>query len=411
MTSTTAGCFFGDTALTVTATDGRNWRTSTAAHGPAGPFDGDYPALDDAAAPSEHLDGNGAPAQFVPYTAGEPELVQVGDRTDHYFHWPIHGFTRSVGGAEEALIFFSRGVFFGEAPSVTYVDVLRGGVSTTGAADRRVMWDPTATGGDRYFPLDVEEDGLRYFACGKRNNGGFTSRLFLARVAPDQATDPAAYRYWNPATATWQAEQISPACTPDACPVEGVIEMSPFADYHTSVSWNPFLEQYLLVAGNGGGATIHVADALTGPWSPGTDLPATADGAYGFLTATATEGLPNYHAREAVSLRSGDGRTVVLSYLHATPEGPEDRGIKLVRLALERAPKGDDGDDGGPQDDPDDPAASGDVASCGCGAGGGRSAPVGLALLALLLMYGRAHESSRRGDGRAVPRGVQEGRG
>jgi hypothetical protein len=383
--------FFGDTALTVTAADGSNWRTSTAAHGPTGPLEGDYPPLDDAAAPSEHLDGNGAPAQFVPYTAAEPELVDAGGETLHYYHWPIYGFTRAAGGGEEALVFFSRGVFFGDAPSATYVDIVRdGGVQTSGAADRRLLWNPAVAEVDRYFPIDVEESGFRYFVAGKRSNGGYTSRLFLARVPPEEATDPAAYRYWNPATGEWQAEQVSPPCGPDACTAEGIIEVSAFADYHTSISWNPYLEKYLLVAGNGLGAALHVADALTGPWSAGTVLPATDDGAYGFLTPTATQGLPNYHARETVQLRSADGRTVVLSYLHAVDEGPGDRAVKLFRLTMER-PAGDgegdgeDGEDDAPGDDEDDL-----VAGCGCGASAsGRGLPAALALALMAIGFAR----------------------
>ncbi|HEY6558021.1 MAG TPA: hypothetical protein VI072_12140 [Polyangiaceae bacterium] len=323
--------FFGDTALTVRGVDGRAWRTSTAAHGPAGPFAGNYPALDDATAPSEHLDANRAAKQFVVYTASEPEFV--GDR--HFYHWPKYGITRTVGGREEALIFFSRGAFDGQTPSVGYVDVTRDGVQTTGSAERVKLWDPAGANGDQYWPVDVEEGGYRYFATAKNING-FSARVFLARVPPLEATNPSAYRFWNVATRTWQAQQVSTACVKNACTVPGTIDISLFGSYHTSITRNPYLNQYVLVSGTGSGAMIYVANALTGPWSAGTNIPSTQGGTYGFIDSTATEGLPNYHARENVHLRSADGRTLILSYLHAVDEGPANRGVKLVRLTLER---------------------------------------------------------------------------
>ncbi len=324
--------FFGDVALTVAGEDGRNWRTSTAAQGPAGFFRGNYPALDDATASSEHHDANGAPKQFVPYTGTEPEFIG----SQWYYHWPISGFTRTINGQEEALIFFSRGVFHSEGPQVTYVDKLVGGVQTAGTTGRFKMWDQAQSHGDRYFPVDVEEGGYRYFVSSKRTASGFVSRLFLARVPPLQATDPRAYRYWNAATRRWQTDQISTACLLDSCPVEGMIEVNPFGDYNTSISYNPYLKQYLLVAGNGTGAELYVANNLTGPWSAGTTIPATEAGDYGFLDPTATKGLPNYHARENVHLRSSDGKTIVLTYLHAVDAGLANRAIKLLKLSLER---------------------------------------------------------------------------
>ena len=50
--------------------------------------------------------------------------------------------------------------------------------------------------------------------------------------------------------------------------------------------------------------------------------------------------MPNYHARENVHLRSADGRTLVLSYLHAVDEGAANRAIKLVRCDYRGAPQG-----------------------------------------------------------------------
>lgn len=41
-------------------------------------FPGNYPGLDDATTPSEHLDTNQAAKQFVVYTATEPEFVGAG---------------------------------------------------------------------------------------------------------------------------------------------------------------------------------------------------------------------------------------------------------------------------------------------------------------------------------------------
>jgi hypothetical protein len=325
--------YFGDTA------GPGYWRTSTAAYGQRTWFTGDFPPLADASRNSAHFDASGAPKQFIPYTATEPEFVwnEALDKNERYYHWPSASFVRATPTGEEGLVFFGRGGFNDGAHGAgMYVDTIRSGDTTTRAGSRRLLWPRGVA--DGYRPLDIEEGGQRYFIACKTY--GFAARCFLARVPPAQATDAAAYRYYDQASGNWQATQVSLGCVRDGCPESvrgGLFDASPYMSYHPSITWNPYLGKYLSVAGTGGGVELRVADRITGPWSQPSSVPDTADGRYGFLTRTAAEGLDNYHAREHLHLRSPDTRTIVVSYLHAAEgNSPENRAVKLVKIELAR---------------------------------------------------------------------------
>jgi len=315
------------------------WRTSTAAYGARQSFTGDFPPLADATRPGPHYDSSGYPKQFVPYTTSEPEFVyneELG-ANERYYHWPTANFVRATSSGDEALVFFSRAGFEGGTQGAGFfVDAVREGDTTTRANTRRLLW-PRGTA-DAYLPLDIEEGGLRYFITCKTH--GFAARCFLARVAPANATDPAAYRYYDQATNDWPETQVSRGCDDSACPDSvqgGLFDASPYMSYHPSITHNPYLGKYLSVAGTGGGIELRVADRITGPWSQPTSVPDTTDGRYGFVTRTAAEGLDNYHAREQLHLRSPDAKTIMVSYFHAAePESADNRAVKLVRIELVR---------------------------------------------------------------------------
>lgn len=315
------------------------WRTSTASYGQRTPFTGDFPPLADANRSSGHYDASGFPKQFIPYRTTEPEFVfnSALDADERYYHWPTSNFVRATASGDEALVYFSRGGFDGGTHNAgMYVDAIREGETTTRASTRRLLWRRGAA--DFYIPLDIAEGGQRYFISCKTH--GYAARCFLGRVAPASATDPAAYRYYNEANASWQAAQVSRGCTNDACPDSakgGLFDASPYMSYHPSITWNPYLGKYLSVAGTGGGVELRVAARITGPWSQPTSVPDTAEGRYGFLTRTAVEGLDNYHAREQLHLRSADARTIVVSYFHAAETGTGDnRAVKLVKVELQK---------------------------------------------------------------------------
>lgn len=317
------------------------WRTSSASYGQRGWYSGDFPALRDATV-NEHYE-NGVPKQFVPYTASEPEYVYSAalGRDEHYYHWPSSNFVRTTAAGEEALVYWSRGGFEGGTHNAgMFVDRVRSGDTTTqGASGRWKLWPKGVA--DGYLPLDIEEGGQRYFiACKKMPGDWAPARCFLGRVAPANATNAAAYRYFNQASGAWQAAQVSWGCNDQSCPDNvrgGLFEASPYMSYQPSITWNPYLGKYLSVAGTGGGVELRVADRITGPWSRPTDVPASADGRYGFLPRTAAEGLDNYHAREHLQLRSPDAKTIVVSYFHAAEVNtPENRAVKLVKIELEK---------------------------------------------------------------------------
>ncbi|HYX37479.1 MAG TPA: hypothetical protein VE954_30620 [Oligoflexus sp.] len=317
------------------------WRTSTAAYGTRRWFSGDFPPLDDAKVTDQHFQ-NGIPKQFVVYTDREPEFVFNQDlkKDERYYHWPTSNFIRPTAGGDEALLFWTRGGFEGGIHKAgTYLDRVRPGDSTTRGADGRVlMWAQGQA--DGYQPLDIEQDGFRFFISCKAVPPGWSTRCFLARVSPGSATNPAAYRYYNESTNTWDANQISLLCHDKECPSHikgGLFEGPPYMGYHPSITWNPYLGKYLSVAGTGSGVELRIADQITGPWSQPTSVPGTPEGRYGFLPKTAKEGLDNYHAREHLHLRSPDARTIVVSYFHAAEvNSPDNRAVKLVKIELEK---------------------------------------------------------------------------
>jgi hypothetical protein len=108
---------------------------------------------------------------------------------------------------------------------------------------------------DFHFGVQVIRQADEVFVFGSFRHR-LQVRAFVGRVAPDQITNPAAYRYFYPASGEWSAELT----TETSLGPSG-------SDY--SVSYNPYLGQYLMVYINSYEKTLwwRTAEALTGPYS------------------------------------------------------------------------------------------------------------------------------------------------
>jgi hypothetical protein len=160
-------------------------------------------------------------------------------------------------------------------------------------------------------PGVVADDGLVYLAA-CFHAAAFVDLCGVARVAPESAADPSAYRFAN-AFDGWVTD---PRGFTVAFENAGAV----------TLGWNPSLGEATAVSANIWDSTLELRRAPTfaGGWSPPETL----------FTAVPPEGWFIGGGAEHAALRSADGRTLALTYQTAAAAGPP--GLHLVTVALER---------------------------------------------------------------------------
>ena len=292
----------GDTLYTPQSCDGSNLRSSTAG---IDPRDGVIGNL------VEPVDACGAPAELV--TPGVPP-TPTGGRTAF---WP-EAIVPTLDG--RAAVFYQR--------------VLLDGAEWTTQATSVAEMDPGSTTLDRSGETVLFGQDERGYVAGNLVAGGYihlyatelqpdlSTAYYVARVPHGRYRDRSAYAFWD--GAGW-----SPAAG-DAAKLRlgGTGSAASGGLGGLTVSWNPYLGQYLMVHTQAWAQDVLLRTAARpeGPWSAPThlDVPdSVPDAPFG-----------NYSAREHPHFRSADGRTIVLTYHRTT--GPLRGELPIVKVVLRR---------------------------------------------------------------------------
>jgi len=298
---------FGDTLLTVSAQDtGLTLRSSTAARGPAGPWTAAANLLD------EPLDGNGAPFEAIRFSADElafnaANFPQNGQRVANW----ISGLF-AAPGADAGLVFFEKvdcdHASF-QARGEMWIDRMSAPALVSEGQPVR-LFGP----GERPFrPSELVRDGWVYLVAAELDFVAFV--YYLARVPEGRIGERNAYQFWN--GSSWVASQEGLARLPGAV----------MGGNAASLTWNPYLEKYLLVSTTPSTIQLRVADSPVGEWSEPVEV------SQGVAPPYAGAAFGNYAGHEQPALRSADGRTIAVSYFN--PQSEFEGNIRLITISLE----------------------------------------------------------------------------
>ncbi len=272
---------FGDTFYSRMSADGTNFRSNTA-------------ALSDPASPvatTEPLDGNGTPAQAVPFTAEEKAYNDSTGRPDNRIALWVGSVVNDVDGS--GLAFVSK--LYVRPGLLNYEDI--------GIALARFA--PGRTTADRYLGLLFRENEPGFsnafvhegqvYAFGPMR-GANRRQYAVARAPLNQARERAAYRFFS--GTDWVA---------DVAGAVGVMRDIPGV---VSVSYNAHLRQFLAVhsAPLSSRVVMRSAPRPEGPWSEPLDM-------FTGMPPTSTGGLGvDYAGVEHPELAAEGGRRVFVSY-------------------------------------------------------------------------------------------------
>ncbi len=294
---------FGDTFLSVTTPwDGSHVATAT------GAWSGDVLPL----TLDQPVDGDGVPAQLIPYTDEELEANTV-DATNGWALWP--GAVIDTG-EPEALVLFQR-IRRIEGSGFEGLDLGTARISVDETVARR---DPTylfsrplspAVGGEPLYGaggVSVLGDTAYFFVCDRGD-------CRVARVPRARADERAAFEFFD--GSSWVADIES---------AEVVLRGASAV----SVSWSEHLGRYVGVSSRifSNDVVIRTAPSVEGPWPRNGLVIEPAEG--GILPAG--EGF-NYLALEQPCLASGDGSSIVISY--SRPLGSFRGEVRLARVTFE----------------------------------------------------------------------------
>jgi hypothetical protein len=254
------------------------------------------------------VDGNGVPAQLVPFDELGAAYNSLSGRSDDRIAvWPT-GIVPQPDGS--AVVVFSD-VKVG--PGNLNYSFLHMGLATVAAGATTAVRDPTplfAKPEPTFWSGPVERDGLvDMYGCDRIEGERFGCRV--AQVPADEMHDRSAWRFWDGA-----------AWTPDVGGAEFVLDGP---NGGLSVSWNDHLQRYLAVYLQGFTNTVFLRTAQQpqGPWS----APVVA-----FRGRPAPAGMVNYGAFEHPELAVDGGRVLTVTYFH--PLGAFRGEIRVVRLRL-----------------------------------------------------------------------------
>jgi hypothetical protein len=257
------------------------------------------------------VDAGGFPAQFIPYTAAELAQNQAAP-LDGWGLWP--GMMIDTGAAEGLVVFQRIKRTAGSGFDSQGVGTARIAVDATVAT--RIAGDLFAPPEPLFLPQSVIDGQVYAVACAP----AFLSvDCKLARAPVAEAGNRAAYQFFD--GAAWQ-----PDVTRAAVVLTG-------GGGVPTLSWNPWLGQYLAITGRplDSAVQLRTADRIEGPWSAPTELPASADGSTGLYAPTGADAY-NYAIVEHTALRSADGRSIVISYSRPTEAFRGD--VRLARVTL-----------------------------------------------------------------------------
>jgi hypothetical protein len=306
---------YGDTVLNEADENGINW------HGNSYSITDDRDASDGVGPFVEPADGKGQPLELVAPTDAELEF--------NLAHWGSEGCAEEPCGARWAV--WPSEPFWDEARQQAYVTygliyAEPGDFNFEGVGGSIAVWrdaearperpviDEGAAHPDLLWGADapswgatsrVEGDSFYTFAC----DTGFLSRpCRLARVPLDALHDVRAWEYRT--REGWSGEVDEAATLFDGSSI-------------MSLSWNAWLDAYLLVYADGGKVKARTAPEIWGEWSrekvlydPGPDDPYDV----------------NHHAE----LDEDEGRVAYVTYSRPSGDGWFGTEFPLVRIELER---------------------------------------------------------------------------
>ena len=305
---------YGDTVLNDVDENGINW------HGNSFSITDDADASDGVGPFAEPGDSIGQPLEFIPPTddelafnlahwgSKECEVEPCGAR---WAVWPSEPFWDEA--RQQALVTYA--LIYAEPGDFNFEGV--GGsiavwTDPKGRPERPVL-DPGAEHPDLLWDADapswgatsrVEGDLFYTFGCDQH---GLDRKCLLARVPVDEIHDLGAWEYR--ARNDWSPD------LDDAVPLFAGASIM-------SLSWNDWLEAYLLVYADGGKVKARTAPELWGEWSQENVLYETGDDPYDV----------NHHAE----LEEDDGRVQYVTYSRSSGEGWFGTEFPLVRVVLER---------------------------------------------------------------------------
>lgn len=258
---------------------------------------------------TQPVDEGGFPNQTIPYTPEELEQNQ----TDPFNGWALWPGTMLDTGDAEGLIFFQRikrtdGSGFDSKGVGTARIAVDGLVATRDEDDLFTPPDPI------YMPHAIL-DGYAYaYAC--ESVGFLNVGCTMARAPAANADKRSAYRFFD--GEAWQD---------DITKAEVVIDK---VAGPPSLSYNPFLNQYLAVTHNVLSSDIQLRTAtnIVGPWSEPVII--KPDGEE--YLPPLDENAFNYIVIEHPELRSADGKSIVISY--SRPTEPFRGDVRLLRVTL-----------------------------------------------------------------------------
>ena len=290
---------FGDTIFTPRAEDGVSLRSNTA-------------ALADPARPlqvSEPLDANGAPYPFLAFTPDEQHYNDTTGKPDDRIALWVGSVI--ITSPDSGLVFYTK---LKVKPGALNYDLQGVGLARVQAGQRVAVRDPNLLfmAPEPNFVNAFVLQGMVY-VYGNFNNG--TLDTALARVPLAQVAERTAYRFWD--GTNWVT---------DVQHAQSILHDIPNS---LSVSYNPFLQQFLAV--NSGTyltspnqVLMRIAPNPEGPWSEPAVLLAGEPPAINMI---------DYAGLEHPELATGDGRKIVISYFH--PLGFLKGELRLVEIAFE----------------------------------------------------------------------------
>jgi len=289
---------FGDTLMTVTATDGFNYRSATAAWGAlAAPL-----ALD------EPLDSAGAPFQLLPYAPDEAAYNSAHGPMERYALWP--GGAIAAPGGNEAWVFYQRLLVHPGDLNYQPLDV---GLArlTTGSTIATRDPAPLFTAPTPAYSLAALADGgFVYLYAVTPVAGQLDSTCTVVRAPLARADDPAAWAAWD--GGAWNADLTRAATVLHGPPGD------------LSVSFNAHLGGYLAVYSGifSNDVWMRTASRPEGPWSDARQL----------FTAMAPTSGNDYAGKEHPELARENGDGIVVST--ARPTGTLRGEVRLALVEL-----------------------------------------------------------------------------
>lgn len=289
---------FGDTLMTVAATDGFTYRSATAAWG-----DVTSPLVLD-----EPVDSAGAPFQLFPYTPDEAAYNSAHGPMERYALWP--GSAIVAPGGNEAWIFYQRLLVHPGDLNYQPLDVglarLTSGATIATRDPAPLFTAPTPA----YALAAVVDGGFVYLYAATPVTGQLDSTCTIVRAPLDSAPDPSAWMAWD--GAAWNADLTRAATVLHGPP--GDLSVSFNADV------GGFLAVYSGIFSND--VWTRTAPHPEGPWSDQRLL----------FTAIPPVSGSDYAGKEHPELAQDGGMTVVVSTARST--GNFQGEVRLARVGL-----------------------------------------------------------------------------